>query len=55
MPCIFSFGAGWGSRQSISFCCSPLYFFFFLVLGRFSLDLTSHIATLLTFVPCSLF
>jgi hypothetical protein len=26
-----------------------------LVLGRFSLDLTSHIATLLTFLPCSLF
>ncbi len=24
---------------------------FFLVLGRFSLDLTSHIATLLTFLP----
>jgi hypothetical protein len=29
-----------------------LYFFF---LARFSLDLTSHIATLLTFLPCSLF
>jgi hypothetical protein len=28
---------------------------FFLVLARFSLDLTSHIATLLTFLPCSLF
>jgi hypothetical protein len=21
MGCIFSFGAGWGSSQSISFCC----------------------------------
>ncbi len=21
MPCVFSFGAGWGSSQSISFCC----------------------------------
>ncbi len=29
--------------------------FFFFVLARFSLDLTSHIATLLTFLPCSLF
>ncbi len=29
MGCIFSFGAGWGSSQSISFCCWPLYFFFF--------------------------
>jgi hypothetical protein len=28
---------------------------FFLVLARFSLDLTSHIATMLTFLPCSLF
>ncbi len=54
MGCVFSFGAGWGSSQSISFCCWPLYFFF-LVLARFSLDLTSHIATLLTFLPCSLF
>jgi hypothetical protein len=25
---IFSFGVGWGSSQSISFCCWPLYFFF---------------------------
>jgi hypothetical protein len=21
MGCVFSFGAGWGSSQSISFCC----------------------------------
>jgi hypothetical protein len=50
MGCIFSFGAGWGSSQSISFCCWPLYFFFW-VLGRSSLDLTSQITTLLTFLP----
>jgi hypothetical protein len=39
MGCVFSFGAGLGLSQSISFCCWPLYFFFsffFLVLGRFS-------------------
>jgi hypothetical protein len=54
MGCVFSFDAGWGSWQSISFCCWPLYFIF-LVLAHFSLDLTSHIATLLTFLPCSLF
>jgi hypothetical protein len=54
MGCVFSFGTGWGSWQSISFCCWPLYFFF-LVLARFSLDLTLHITTLLTFLPCSLF
>ncbi len=29
--------------------------FFFLVPARFSLDLTSHIATLFTFLPCLLF
>jgi hypothetical protein len=29
--------------------------FFFLVLARFSVDLTSHIATMFTFLPCSLF
>jgi hypothetical protein len=28
---------------------------FFLVPAHFSLDLTSHIATLFTFLPCSLF
>ncbi len=50
MGCVFSFGAGWGSWQSIFFCCWPLYFFF-LVPARFSLDLTSHIATLFTFLP----
>jgi hypothetical protein len=37
MGCVFSFGARWGSSQSNSFCCGPLYFFiYFLVLGRFS-------------------
>jgi hypothetical protein len=29
--------------------------FLFFFLARFALDLTSHIATLLTFLPCSLF
>ncbi len=28
MGCVFSFGAGWGSSQSISFFCWPLYFSF---------------------------
>jgi hypothetical protein len=33
MDYVFSFGAKWGSWQSISFCCWPLYLvlFFFLV------------------------
>ncbi len=50
MGCVFSFGAGWGSSQSISFCCWPLYFFFlfFLVPGRFSWT-WPH-----TYLPCSL-
>ncbi len=53
MGCVFSFDAGWGSSQSISFCCWPLYFFFFSFFCSwpFILDLTSHIATLLTFLP----
>jgi hypothetical protein len=37
------------------FLLLTIVLFFFLVLARFSLDLTSHIATLLTFLPCSLF
>jgi len=53
MGCVFSFGAG---RSSITvpfffLLLTTVLFFFFLVLGRFSLDLTSHIATLLTFLP----
>jgi hypothetical protein len=51
MGCVFSFGAGWGSTQSISFCCWPLYFFFFFFCSwPFFLDLTSHVTTLLTFL-----
>ncbi len=56
MPCIFSFGAGWGSWQSISFCCWPLYFFFF---GSWSFfpgpDLThsypAHFSTFISTTP----
>jgi hypothetical protein len=38
MGCVFSFGAGWGSSQSISFAVDhcTFFFFFFLVPGRFS-------------------
>ncbi len=48
-----SFGVRWGSSQSISFCCWSLFFFsFFGGFGPFFfLDLTSHITTLLTFLP----
>ncbi len=59
MGCIFSFGAGWGSSQSISFCCWPLYFFFlfsFLFLAIFpGPDLThsypAHFPTLISIAP----
>jgi hypothetical protein len=52
MGSVFSFGAGRSSSQSFYFfLLTTVLFFFFLVLGRFSLDLTSHIATLLTFLP----
>ncbi len=43
MDCVFSFNAKWGSSQSISFCCWPLYFIlFFWFLVIFPLDLTYH-------------
>ncbi len=57
MGCVFSFGAGWGSSQSISFCCWPLYFFFlFLFLVVFpGPDLThsypAHFPTLISIAP----
>jgi hypothetical protein len=51
MGCIFSFGAIWGSSQSIFFHCRSLYLIYFcLFLTIFSLDVTSHIATLLMFL-----
>jgi hypothetical protein len=51
MGCVFSFNIKWGSSQSISFVVDHCMFFGGFVLGFFSLDLTSHIATLLTFLP----
>ncbi len=59
MGCVFSFGAGWGSSQSISFCCWPLYFFFlffFLFLAVFPRpDLThsypAHFPTFINIAP----
>jgi hypothetical protein len=56
MGCVFSFGTRWGSSQSIFFC-SPLFFLFFLVLGRFPLgpNLThsypTHLPTFINIVP----
>ncbi len=48
----FHFTSDGDSSQSISFRCASLYFFLFcLFLAIFSLDRTSHIATLLTFLP----
>ncbi len=52
MGCIFSFSAGWGSSQSISYCCWPLYFFFFGSWPFFpGLDLThSYLAHFFTLI-----
>ncbi len=56
MGCIFSFDTKWGSLQSISFCCWPLYFFF-LVLGYFSFGLglthsyPTHLPTFISIAP----
>jgi hypothetical protein len=41
----------WMGFISVHFFLLLTTVLFFLVLGRFSLDLTSHIATLLTFLP----
>ncbi len=51
MGSIFSFGAGWGSSQSISICCRPLCFFVWF-LGLFpGPDLThSYLAHFFTLV-----
>jgi len=60
MGCVFSFGAGWGSSRSISFCCLPLYFFFLFFFFWFLAvfpgpDLThsypAHFPTLISIAP----
>jgi len=57
MGYILSFDVRWGSSQSISFHCWPLYFFWGFVFGCFflGLDLTHsyliHLLTLISIVP----
>jgi hypothetical protein len=50
MGCVFSFDVRWGSSQSFSWRSLHFYFILFGFLVIFSLDLTSHIVTLLTFL-----
>ncbi len=51
MGCSFSFGARWGSSQSISFCCWPLCLFFSFFFGSWPFFPWTWPATLLTFLP----
>jgi hypothetical protein len=51
MGCIFSFGANGVHHNPFFFVANHCTFLFFLFLVIFPLDVTSHIATLLTFLP----
>jgi hypothetical protein len=48
---VFSFGARWG--PFLFAADHYIIIIYFFVLGRFSLDLTSHITILFTFLPWS--
>jgi hypothetical protein len=54
MGCIFSFDIKWGSSQSISFHCWPLYFIFgglFLVGPNLTHNYPIHLPTFISIVP----
>ncbi len=51
----FFIGRRMGFMTVHFFLLLTIVLFFFLVPARFSLDLTPHIVTLFTFLPCSLF